>query len=580
VNGKNRVALALENTHLSEEQQRRFEETLILNELARRINASLDLQATLDAIVAAAAELIPCALVEVSLWDAETSMLTLQALQCEPERTFPVGHTFPPGEGCTGWVVRHRQPLLVPDVEARDDVRPHLLPGELPFRAYAGVPLLAGGTLVGTLVLVANEPGAFDAGDLHLLQALAHHATTAIGNARLYQELRRGHRELSALYAVASVINRPLPLQEILDEAVVTVVEVTGTDGGGIRLLARGRDDLVLTSCRGFSEEYVEQIRRIPLGEGIVGRVAASGDPLVVDDLGRDPRCWAGPAAAREGFHTLAVVPLRAREEIVGTLGVVTREHRAFSPEEMALLAAIGNQLASAIANARLRREALDAERLAAVGRVAASVAHDLRSPLGGIVRSAEFLARSEISPATREKLNEAIVSLARRLLNSTQEILDYARGERLPLRRAPCSLPAFLDDVLTVLEIDFSDRGIEVVRDCRYRGEVVMDAGRMAQVVYNIGTNARDAMSPGGTLTVTTCENEGRVELRFGDTGPGVPEALRERIFEPFFSYGKRQGAGLGLSIARRIVEEHGGELWVEDGPDQGATFVASLPL
>jgi signal transduction histidine kinase len=264
----------------------------------------------------------------------------------------------------------------------------------------------------------------------------------------------------------------------------------------------------------------------------------------------------------------------------VGTLGAVTRQPREFTSEDLDLLTAIGHQLGTAIANARLREEALAAERMAAVGRVATSVAHDLRSPLGGIVRSAEFLARPEISPETRQKLSQAIVSMASRLINTTQEILDYVRGQRLPLHRAPCSLPEFLDQVLTVMEVDFADRGIEVVRDCQYAGTVVMDADRIAQVVYNIAANARDAMPHGGTFWVTTRRVGEQIELAFADTGPGVPEELEERIFEPFFTQGKREGAGLGLAIARRIVEEHGGELRLAGEQDRGAVFVVSLPV
>jgi signal transduction histidine kinase len=227
-----------------------------------------------------------------------------------------------------------------------------------------------------------------------------------------------------------------------------------------------------------------------------------------------------------------------------------------------------------------LRKEALSAERLAAVGRVATSVAHDLRSPLGGILRSAEFLAYPELSPDTRQRLSQAIISLARRLMNTSQEILEYVRGEALPLKRIPCSIAEFLDEVLAVLEVDFCDRGIEVVRDYGYSGEVVMDADHMAQVVYNIAANARDAMPQGGTFKVTTCRCEEQVEIHFSDTGPGVPEDLRVRIFEPFFTYGKREGAGLGLSIAQRIVDEHHGQMWMKSGDEQGATFVVSLPL
>ena len=554
----------------------------IFSEIARRISADLDLQTTLDAVVAAAAELIPCALAEVSLWDPASEMLTLLALRCDPNRTYPVGQSFPLGEGYTGWMVRHRQSLLVPDVDARQDIRPHLLPGEKPFDAYLGVPLLAGETLIGTLVLIADEAGAFDAEDEQLLQALGHHAATAIHNARLYEQATRRHRELSALYAVAETINHPPDLHAILERALAKVIEVTGAQGGAIRLLDEGTAELVMAAHRGLSDAYVRQTQRCPLMEEIVGWVARTGAPSLSGDMWTDARVSPRirQLLQQEGHRSLAQVPLRTEEQVVGTLGIVARTPCFFGEEDLQLLQAIGQQIGVAIANARLREEALATERMAAVGRVATSVAHDLRSPLGGIVRSAEFLARPEISLQTRQKLSQAIVSLARRLINTTQEILDYVRGGQLPLHRGPCSLREFLDQVLTVMEVDFADRGIEVVRDCAYTGTVIMDMDRIAQVVYNIAANARDAMPHGGTFRVTTRRVGEWVELAFADTGPGVPKELEDRIFEPFFTQGKREGAGLGLAIARRIVEEHGGELRLEGHQDRGAIFVVSLPV
>jgi len=721
-----------------------------LYRMAHRISASLSLRETMEAVVDAVVELIPCSLAEISLWNEERQMLVLQALRCDPERAFPIGQAYPPGKGYTGWIVRNKRPLLVPDVDARRDIRPDLLPGEHPFGAYVGLPLLAGDELIGTLVLVHDQAGAFDEEDLRLLEALAGQAAAAIRNARLYEEVTRRHRELAALYAVAevanrsldldmllqhaldrvievthaqgggirlldprtneavltahrglpeayireagrfqlsqeivgwvartgeptlsddmwtdprvsprvrvllrkvghrslaqvplraqervvgtlgvvarapgffkeddlrlldaigqqlgvaivnaqlfeetqrtarrlaalnavaSVINQPLPLQEIMDQAVDKVIEVVEADAGGIRLLDRATGELVIVSSRGLTPEYVRQVDRLRLGEGIVGWVAQSGEPIVVEDLSRDPRVVT-MATAMEGFRTFAVVPLRAREEIVGTLGVVTRQRRVFTTEDLDLLASIGHQIGVAIENDRLRQQALEAERLAAVGRIAGTLAHDLRGPLGGIMRSAEFLARPELSDATRRKLSRAIVAMARRLINTAQEILDYTRGGRMALRLTPYNLPAFLDEVLDVLRVDFSDRGIEVSVKWDYTGEVWMDPDRIAQVVYNIAANARDAMPEGGRLTVTTRQVGEWVEMRFTDTGPGVPPELAERIFEPFFSHGKREGAGLGLSIARRIVREHGGEIVVESPPGGGATFVVRLPL
>ena len=549
---------------------------VILNEIARSISADLDLQVTLDAVVAAAAELIPCALAEVSLWDPETETLTLLALRCDPDRAYPVGYTFTLGQGYTGWMVRHRQPLLVPDVEARDDIHPHILPGEKAFRAYLGVPLLAGEELIGTLVLVADVAGVFGPEDLQVLQALGHHAATAIRNAQLFEAAQRQARRLGALNAVAAVINQPLPLQEMMDQVLTTVIEVMDTDAGGIRLYDPATGEMVVAAFQGLAPEEVERIQRLNLGEGFSEHLARFREPLVLGDLEDLPQL---AEVAGFGFDVHVCVPVMVRGGTVGVLGVLARQRRAFTEEELDLLMAIGNQIGVAIESDRLRQQALAAERMAAVGRVATSVAHDLRSPLGGIVRSAEFLARPEISPETRQKLSRAIVSLAQRLINASQEILDYVRGGKLPLHRAPTALPDFLDQVLQVMEVDFADRGIEVVRDCRYTGSVVMDADRIAQVIYNIAANARDVMPHGGTFTVSTRQVSESVELAFSDTGPGVPEELAERIFEPFFTAGKRQGAGLGLAIARRIVAEHGGELRLEGGEGRGATFVISLP-
>jgi signal transduction histidine kinase len=550
---------------------------VILNDIARRISADLDLQPTLDAVVAAAAELIPCVLAEVSLWDSEAERLTLLAIHCDPDRTYPVGKSFPLGEGYTGWMVRHRQSLLVPDVDARKDIHPHLLPGEKPFRAYLGVPLLSSERLIGTLMLIANETNAFNAEDQQVLQALGHHAATAIRNAQLFDEIQRQARRLAALNAVAAVINQPLPLQEMMDQTLATVIEVMGTDAGGIRLFDPVTGEMVVAAFQGLSPEDIQRTQRLDLGEGFDERLAQFREPLVLGDLKQIPQL---AAVAGYGFNTHAYVPVMVKGKTVGVLGAVAREQREFTTEELDVLTAIGNQIGVAIENDRLRQQALTAERMAAVGRVATSVAHDLRSPLGGVVRSAEFLARPELSSETRQKLSQAIVSLARRLINTTQEILDYVRGGQLPLHRVPCSLSEFLDQVLAVMEVDFADRGIEVVRKCEYTGTVVMDVDRIAQAVYNIAANARDAMPHGGTFTVTTQHVGERIKLTFADTGPGVPQELQERIFEPFFTQGKREGAGLGLAIARRIVAEHGGELRLEPSKGQGAVFVVSLPV
>jgi GAF domain-containing protein len=183
------AALALENARMHAEARRRVEELALVNRIARQVNASLDLQSTLDAIVGAVAELVPCSLAEISLWDPDKEVLILQALRCDPERAFPLGQVYPPGEGYTGWVVRSKQPLLVPDVASRVDIHPALLPGELPFKAYLGLPLLCCEQLIGTLVLIHDQANTFGEKELRLLESLSEQAAAAIHNARLYKQL-------------------------------------------------------------------------------------------------------------------------------------------------------------------------------------------------------------------------------------------------------------------------------------------------------------------------------------------------------------------------------------------------------
>jgi GAF domain-containing protein len=580
------AALALENAHLQDREHHRSEELALVNRVARRVNASLDLQTTLDAIVQAVAELIPCSLAEISLWDQDQQVLELQALRCDPQREFPLGQVYPPGKGYTGWVVRNKQSLLVPDVATWKEFQPDLLPGELPFQSYLGLPLLTGDELIGTLVLIHEQANTFDEKDLRLLESLSEQAAAAIRNARLYKALnalyeqtQRQAQKLSALNAVAAVINQPLPLQEILDQAVAKVVEVMQADGGAIRIVEPDTGDLVLVSFRDFHPEKIPLVRRFHLEKKMRDWLDQFQGGLAFQNPSQDPRlAYLGQSV--DQIQTLAVAPLRTREKTIGVIGVSTLQPRQFTPEDMDLLATIGHQIGVAMERDQLHQDALQAERLAAIGRVATSVAHDLRSPLGGILRSTEFLARPELSPETRQKLSKSVISLTRRLIHTSQQILDYVQNERLSLKRTPCSLSEFLEEVLSVLEIDFSDQGIEVLKELHYSGEVWFDGDHMAQVIYNIASNARDAMPEGGKFKVSSRRMEDQVELAFSDTGPGVPQELGERIFEPFFSYGKRQGAGLGLAIARRIIKEHGGTIRVINVAGWGASFQVTLPL
>jgi signal transduction histidine kinase len=576
------AAVAIRNARLYEELARRHRELAALNGVAAAMNQVLDLETLLADAVRRVIRCLGADGGGIRLLGPGSGQLTLSFTEGMSEEYAAAVRHLGLGEGIVGDVALTGEPALLADMQEDPRLQPGVLPRlrEEGLRSLAVVPLRSREEVVGTLGVVSRTPGAFGKADLDLLTAMGHQIGVAIANAQLFEETQRKARKLAALNAVAQVISQSLTLQEIIDQAVAKVTEVMEVDISSLRLLDRETGELPIVSHQGLSAAYLAAEAHIGLSDDDpVARVARSGENLVVQDLTQD-RSSIGLEVTTEEFQAFAIVPVRSRDRIVGTLGVAMRSPRDFSAEELDLLTAIAHQLGTAIANARLRQEALDAERLAAVGRVAASVAHELRAPLGGIMRSAEFLARPELSDATREKLSRAIVAMSGRLVTTTQELLDYCKGGRMALARVPCALSRFLDEMLEVLRVDFSDRGIEVLTAWGYEGDVWMDADRMAQVVYNIAANARDAMPEGGRLKVATRRVGRWVELRFSDTGPGVPPDLRERIFEPFVSYGKRQGAGLGLAIARRIVREHGGQIGLDSLNEEGATFVVRLPL
>ncbi len=170
------------------------------------------------------------------------------------------------------------------------------------------------------------------------------------------QEIRRRTKELEALNAIATVVSRSLDLQEILNGALQTTLEVTGLEAGGIYLLHKDSQLLTITTHTGLSAEFVAKIDNLKVGEGLSGRVVQAGEPLVVSDLTADPRLTR-PVIQESGFRSAAIVPLISRGEILGSLFVITREEHAFAPQEVDLLASTGHQIGVAIDNALLFEE-------------------------------------------------------------------------------------------------------------------------------------------------------------------------------------------------------------------------------
>ena len=294
-------------------------------------------------------------------------------------------------------------------------------------------------------------------------------------------------------------------------------------------------------------------------------------------------------------WQSLIVIPLLIEEEQqmtpIGAICLAFEQQRGLAEEEQRLLRSFGRQAALAVQNARLFRqlresqaELIRSSQLAAVGTFAAGIAHEFNNLLAGMIGYAQ-LGLSTPSPDEKDESLRVVVDACRRGKSVTGSLLTFARRQQA--ERTPADIGDAVKGTLTLMEIELRQNDIKVVRQIEDVPQTVCDVGQLAQVFLNLLTNARDAMKPdGGTLTVELHERAGTITLAVADTGCGIPDAIRERIFEPFVTTkgalggSQTPGTGLGLSVSYGIVQEHGGTIDISSEPGHGTRVAVRLPV
>ena len=259
------------------------------------------------------------------------------------------------------------------------------------------------------------------------------------------------------------------------------------------------------------------------------------------------------------------------------------RRGEVFRPAEVKWLSVIASRAALALENSFYLKELVATERVAALGTMASMLAHDFRGPMTVIRGYAETLLDPTGLSAEEIKARAGlIVSNVDRLERMTTETLDFARGGGRLTRRS-VSLGMFVAELVAGLAAELP--GIEVVPHFDLAGapKGALDVDKVRRAASNIAQNARDAMQGSGRIHLTAGLENGSLVLVLADEGPGVPEEVKGRIFEPFVTHGKKKGTGLGLAVARRFVEDHGGTIELLPAPAppaRGAAFKMVLPL
>jgi signal transduction histidine kinase len=380
---------------------------------------------------------------------------------------------------------------------------------------------------------------------------------------------------LQRIIEVSRLLNSTLSLRPLLSEIVRAVCDLTGAETGSVLLVDRRTGELRFEATTHPDGHAIYQMA-VPM-DSIAGWVFQHNEPVVVADARKDPRFYA-QVDRETGLETrsLMAVPMAVRGKVIGVLEVINRRNGgSFTPDDMETLRILADQAAIAVENAVLFEQS----------DLVAEIVHEMRTPLGVIASYADLITREGIAPQERNEFARLIQQEALRLSRMAGEFLDLARLEsgRVFLAREPVNLKQIVASVLEALRPQAEAKGIGLeVSLPATLPTVTGDAGRIRQALLNLVANAVKYCRPGDRVTVSVDAGEGEVRVGVVDTGPGIPRDLQERLFEKFVRIGEGQaeGSGLGLAICRRIVEAHGGRIWVESEESRGAAFYFTLPL
>jgi signal transduction histidine kinase len=562
------------------------------------ISSELSLDAVLQRIVEAAARVTDARYAALGVIDPDhTGLERFVTTGIDPETHRAIGR-LPRGRGILGVLIRDARTLRLHDL-GKDPRAVGFPANHPPMRTFLGTPIMLRGVAYGNLYLTEKTGGAdFDGEDEELATLLAAQAAVAIENARLYEAglLTRSRQE--RLQIVTDIALAHAELQDLLSVLLPRIRELLAADTCFLFLLDEDSNELVIRAGVGEDVDEVIDRVRLPVGEGVVGQVAAAGKPVVIADV--ENATGLLPTVHTRRIRSLCYVPLLIPGKVVGVLHVGSLTPREFTDDDVELLHMAADRAAVAIVHARLfqaEREAAEAlartnEELRELDQMkdlfVSGVSHELRTPLTSMLGYLEILLGGEVGELGEEQQHfvEIIDRNCHRLAELIDDILFMSRLDsgRFKLERASLDLCELVQERLESIRPTAEKKRVLVhLKITSDDPQLWADRSRLMQVVDNLLSNAVKFTPEGGDVFVTVAVSGETATLEVKDTGVGIPEDEASRLFERFFRASTAQnikGTGLGLSIAKAIVEAHGGTISFHSSVGVGTTFTVDLPL
>jgi signal transduction histidine kinase len=385
---------------------------------------------------------------------------------------------------------------------------------------------------------------------------------------------------------ISTLVHTGKSLKEVLDRVVWKASDLLDAKGALLRVLNIEKQQFDVAAAYGMGERY---LNKGPVtSEKILTDEIRQNRVLIIEDIWKAPRVEYPQEAWDEGIRMMLDIPLTVADQMIGLLRIYLTKKREFSEDELSFMVSIGEQCACAINKARLIENqkarydqlAIHTEKMSALGRMAAGIAHEINNPLAGILLFSSNLSKKVPEKGPMKEGLDIIIRETVRCKTIIQELLEFSR-DREP-QKEMVNPNTILEKALKMLENEFRLHHIQIEKQLSDDlQETMLDENQIEQIFVNLLLNAVQAIEEKGVITVTSRmdENRKRALIEIADTGSGIASENMVKIFEPFFST-KTKGTGLGLAVSYAIVKNHQGDINAVSKPGEGTRFVLEFPI
>jgi signal transduction histidine kinase len=599
------AVIAVENTRLLNELRESLQQQTATADVLKVISrSSFDLQAVLNTLVESAAGLCRADRAAIRL-AKDGAYHHVASYGFTPEqKDYMKEHALKPDlSSVAGRVVLEGRAVHVVDTKTDPKLRLTGGSGFANVRTVLGVPMLREGTPTGVLVLTRSTVDPFTDKQIQLVTTFADQAVIAIENVRLFEAEQQRSRQLAeslqqqtATADVLKIISRSaFDLRAVLQTLVESAARFCAADKAAI--IREKNGGFYTAEAYGYSREFMDYIKNIPIKAergSASGRALVEGRLVHIADVKADPEYTFVELPRLGDFRTALCVPMLREGVPIGILILTRSEVRPFTDKQIELVTTFADQAAIAIENVRLFDEIQDKSRQLEEAsqhksQFLANMSHELRTPLNAILGYTELMADGAYGEPSEKMLGilKRLESNGRHLLGLINDVLDLSKIEagQLVLELSDYCVQDIAQTVRSTLEPLAADKNLAFKLDLSPglppgHG----DGRRLTQVLINLVGNAIK-FTDAGEVAIKAEAHDGSFHVSVRDTGPGISSADQAKLFQEFQQADnaitrKKGGTGLGLAISKRIIEMHGGRIWVESQPGQGSTFAFTLPV